>query len=82
MEDSDEFCRFLVGSYPSGISKNHKRALRRKCKNFTVKDGYKFAVIKISILELVPTFENKFLAGEKKFPGFWSHVMHHWKVDL
>ena len=42
----------------------------------------KFAVIKISILELVPVFENKFLAGEKKFPGFWSHVMHHWKVDL
>jgi len=40
MEDYDEIYQFLVGSYPPGISKNYKRALRRKCKNFTVKDGY------------------------------------------
>jgi len=42
MEDYDEIYKFLVGSYRPGISKNHKRALRRKCKNFTVKDGYPY----------------------------------------
>ena len=40
MEDYDELYEFLVGRYPPGISKNGKRAFRRKCKNFTVKDGY------------------------------------------
>ena len=32
--------QFLVGRYPAGFSKNQKRALRRKCKNFEVKAGY------------------------------------------
>jgi len=36
MEDYDEIYQFLVGSYPPGISKKHKKTLRRKCKNFTV----------------------------------------------
>jgi len=40
MEDYDEIYQFLVGSYPPGISKNYKRALRRKCKNFTVKETW------------------------------------------
>ena len=40
MEDYEQIYQFLVGRYPASFSKNQKRALRRKCKNFEVKAGY------------------------------------------
>ena len=40
MEDYEQIYQFLSGRYPAGFSKNQKRALRRKSKNFEVNAGY------------------------------------------